>query len=119
MAGRRLAISGSVVTAFLTTAAAAGPIGGSCLYRSKLYSDGALICVQRSLMLGCSSDGVHASWRAVTDQSLQSRCVGPAIAAYQPPERRTHRIHTLRYRVSMPVSMSAKCFDFAGKRYCE
>src|SRR5689334_1928649 len=87
------------VIALASGEASAEQLGQSCLYNGRLYSDGALICVQKSLMLGCSFDGVHAAWKPVMDQSLESRCQTPSISAYSPPHRHRHHIHAARYRV--------------------
>jgi Protein of unknown function (DUF1496) len=91
-----------------------------CLYNSKSYSDGAYICVQKSLMLTCASDGTHATWKAVLDKDLSERCTAPMTLNY-PPERRehSHRRHVFLRRVHPVAEGSAKCFAFNGKQYCE
>src|SRR5947209_17597023 len=60
-------------TAALAQAAPAAP---ACVYENRSYSDGALICIYRSLMLTCSQDGAKASWKPVTDAKLASVCEG-------------------------------------------
>ena len=59
-------------------------VGPACLYESKAYSDGAFICVQKSLMLNCSSDGTRATWKVVADSDLNERCVSPIALSYPP-----------------------------------
>jgi hypothetical protein len=97
--------------------AGAGPV---CLYNSRSYSDGAYICVQKSLMLTCASDGAHATWKAVLDKDINERCTAPMTFDY-PAERRahSHRRHVVLHRVHPVAEGSAKCFAFNGKQYCE
>ena len=96
---------------------AAGPV---CLYESRTYSDGAFICVQKSLMLNCSSDGTRATWKVVADSDLNERCASPIAHSYPPALRRhARRTHAIRHRVEAPRQASAKCFSFNGKQYCE
>jgi hypothetical protein len=118
---RRLLVSvGFAAAAWASAAAGFEQMSLSCLYSGKLYSDGALICVQKALMLNCSSDGMHAAWKPVIDQGMQSRCLGPATSAYAPAApRHRHGVYAAQYRVNATIGNSAKCFDFAGKRYCE
>jgi hypothetical protein len=91
-----------------------------CLYNSKSYSDGAYICVQKSLMLACASDGTHASWKAVLDKDLSERCTA-SMTLNDPPEQRLHghRRHVIVRRVHPLAEGSAKCFAFNGRQYCE
>src|ERR1700752_4936619 len=65
-----------------------------CVYNSKSYSSVAFICVQKALMISCSSDGGQMVWKVVSDQDLSNRCIAPTIASTSPesPERRSHRI---------------------------
>jgi hypothetical protein len=101
--------------------AAAEPMQSpSCLYDSKSYSDGAYICVQKSLMLTCSSDGTRASWKIVADKDVSERCVSPIALSVPPqPHKYSHRAHFIRHRTSAAAINSAKCFSFNGKQYCE
>ncbi len=62
-----------------------------CLYQSKSYSDGAFICVQKSLMLNCTSDGTRPTWKIVAERDLAERCVGPTVLTYPPARRRCRR----------------------------
>lgn len=94
--------------------------GPACLYGSKSYSNGAYICVQKSLMLTCSSDGMHASWKIVTDRDISERCVTPMAFSVPPsPHRRGYRTRVTHHRIDVGTNSSAKCFDFNGKHYCE
>src|SRR5215510_5706863 len=87
-----------------------------CLYQSRSYSEGAFICVQRSLMQTCASDG---AWRVVIDKELSDRCVAPLTSA-APHRRIVHRARVIRQTAAVPAApASAKCFVFNGKRYCE
>jgi hypothetical protein len=92
----------------------------ACLYNSKSYSEGAYICVQKSLMLNCSFDGTKATWKIVADRDLNERCTTPVTLSYS-PEPRTHsrRRHTIRYRAHPVAESAAKCFAFNGRQYCE
>jgi hypothetical protein len=111
----------SLVVCFGATEASAQPASPVCVYDSKSYSDGALICVNRALMLSCSLDGVRASWKPVTDTHLASVCEAPSArprVVEAPPPRPRHR-HGLRHPPRINASQSAKCFVFNGKQYCE
>jgi hypothetical protein len=104
---------------FLTPSAKADP---ACLYQSRSYSEGAFICVQKSLMLTCSLDGAHAAWKVVADNNLSDRCTKPI--ALSVPSSRAHprrHLHWTRaaHHPAQPVADASKCFDFNGKRYCE
>ena len=99
-------------------AAAQQPI--PCLYGSRTYSEGAFICVQKSLMLSCSSEGARVTWKVVAEKDLSDRCAGPTVTAYapapRPPSRRAQRV---RGAPEAKAAVTAKCFTFNGKRYCE
>jgi hypothetical protein len=94
--------------------------GPACLYDSRSYSNGAYICVQKSLMLTCSSDGTRSTWKIVTDKDISERCVSP-IALSVPPllHKHAHRMHMIRHRINSGGESSPKCFSFNGKQYCE
>ena len=107
----------------------AAPASPACLYESRSYSDGALICVYRTLMLTCSLDGARPTWKQVTDKSLASVCetasaqprtveVQPRPRVVEPPPRR-HRRHGIRRLARVKADRAAKCFVFNGKQYCE
>jgi hypothetical protein len=98
-------------------APAASPV---CVYESRSYSDGALICMNRALMLSCSLDGSKASWKPVDDPKLASVCEASRARprVVEAPPRPRHR-HGLRHSVRVNADRSAKCFVFNGKQYCE
>ena len=89
-----------------------------CLYQSRSYSEGAFICVQKSLMQACTSDGTRLVWRIVTDKDIGDRCVTP-IPAIEARKRIVRRTRVARRIVAPTEPVSAKCFVFNGKRYCE
>ena len=103
--------------AWAQSAPSASPV---CIYESRSYSDGALICVNRALMLGCSLDGGRASWKPVTDQKLAEGCEASRARprVVEAPRRPRHR-HGVRHSVRVNADRSAKCFVFNGKQYCE
>jgi hypothetical protein len=99
------------------TKTAAAP---ACIYESKSYSDGAYICIQKSLMLNCSSDGARATWKIVADKDLSERCVAPTALSYPPVTRRhARRMRAIRHGAEPAQQSSAKCFYFNNKQYCE
>jgi hypothetical protein len=95
------------------------PASPVCIYGSKSYTDGALICAYRSLMLTCSAEGSKATWKPVTDRSLAGACdtisEGPPLETPSHP----HRGHGIHHAVRINADRSAKCFVFNGKQYCE
>jgi Protein of unknown function (DUF1496) len=113
-----------LATSLLATSAAAQsapPAQASpvCLYESKSYTDGALICVYRTLMLSCSYDGGKASWKPVADRALASVCEGAAERPRVAEAPRPRHRHGVRRLERINAALSPKCFSFAGKRYCE
>ncbi len=90
----------------------------ACLYQSRSYSEGAFICVQKSLMQTCTADGPRMVWRIVADRDIADRCVTPLSSA-QPRKRMIHRTRIARQVAAPTQANSAKCFVFNGKRYCE
>lgn len=50
----------------------------TCTYSSKTYSDGAFVCVEKSLMLKCTVDDARAAWSVVADKDLGDKCRAPA-----------------------------------------
>jgi Protein of unknown function (DUF1496) len=95
----------------------AGPV---CLYESNAYSEGAYICVQKSLMLTCGSDGAHAIWKPVGDKDINDRCTAPMTLHYPAaPRVHSYRRHAIFHRPRPLAEGSAKCFVFNGKQYCE
>ena len=114
-----LCFSGSIFCAKPAMAEPA-PAVAACLYQSRAYSDGAYICVQKSLLLACSSDGARMSWKVVADKDLSERCVGPtALNAPAAIRRHVRRTHIARRRIEPAQQASTKCFSFNGKQYCE
>ncbi len=98
-------------------AKAAAPL---CLYEGRSYSDGAYICVQKSLMLNCTADVARATWKIVADKDLSERCVTPTTLGTAPALRRhARRTHVVRRRAEPAQQASAKCFSFNNKQYCE
>jgi len=90
----------------------------ACVYQSRSYSEGAFICVQKSLMQACTSDGARLVWRIVADKDIADRCVSP-LASAQYRKRIVHRTRVARQIAAPAQPNSAKCFVFNGKRYCE
>jgi hypothetical protein len=111
-----------VGTGCLTTASAApepkpsaGPV---CLYESKTYSEGAFVCVQKSLMLTCVAEGARMTWKPASDKDINDRCTTPMVLAPEPRVRPHWHRHPAR--LSHPVVENpAKCFIFNGVQYCE
>ena len=89
-----------------------------CLYRSRSYSEGAFICVQKSLMQTCTLEGSRAVWRIVPDKEIGDRCVAPTPSV-EAQRRSVRRTRVARQAVAPIQPNSAKCFVFNGKRYCE
>lgn len=100
------------------TLSVAGPAhaDSACLYQSRSYSEGAFICVQKSLMQACTSDGGRLLWRIVADKDIADRCVTPLPSIRK---RMVHRTRIARQVAAPAQPNSAKCFFFNGKRYCE
>ena len=104
-------------TAALEQKPAAAP---ACLYKSRTYSDGAFVCVQKSLMLKCSADGAQATWSQVEDKDLAGRCTGPrARSATQAQKLAQWHRRNIRREITPPTDTSPRCFNFNGNRYCE
>ena len=91
-----------------------------CLYESRAYSVGAYLCIQKSLMQVCGSDGTQASWKPVSDKEISDRCAAP-MTSHSPAARRSHgfRRHVILHRPEPVAERSAKCFMFNGRQYCE
>lgn len=119
--GIRIVQSVLLPTAAALTLLTAAPLFAAdsvCVYQSKSYSEGAFICVQKSLMQSCTADGGRMVWRVVTDKDIGDRCVSP-IPSADVRKRMVRRTRVAR-QVAVPAqSNSAKCFVFNGKRYCE
>jgi hypothetical protein len=88
----------------------------ACIYASRSYGDGAVLCVQKSIALICRSDTGRFAWTTVADKDLADRCTAPE------PHMRPHHVRVrtaYRVRHHDPMIDAAKCFVFNGKRYCE
>jgi hypothetical protein len=104
--------------AILVASTPAPAANGVCLYQSRTYSEGAFICVQRSLMQTCTTDGASMVWKIVADREIGDRCVAPLT--YGAPHKRWMRhARIVRHAAPPAEPVSAKCFVFNGKRYCE
>jgi hypothetical protein len=88
-----------------------------CLYASKTYSEGASVCVGRSLLISCGAAGERMVWTTVTDQDTARACAPQAgWRSYTRPMRTSFRRAA---PAAQPVAEAAKCFNFNGRRYCE
>lgn len=107
----------------LATASAAPERGPNaspvCLYESKAYSEGAFVCVQKSLMQTCTADGGRMSWKPVSDKEINDRCIAPTVQHIPEPRVRPHRHHYVVRRIHPLAASPAKCFVFNGREYCE
>ena len=93
-----------------------------CVYDSGSFSEGAMICVQRSLAMTCSVAGERAVWKVVTDKDLSNLCVTPSRREFRARSRSATRRHAISQPAAdgvPPAGGSDKCFNFNGKRYCE
>jgi uncharacterized protein DUF1496 len=110
---------------FATATATAAPepkpnASPACLYESKAYSEGAFVCVQKSVMLACTVEGGHMSWKLVPDREIRDRCTAPSVPhASAEPRVRARRHHFVVRRIHPRVANPAKCFAFNGREYCE
>ena len=91
-----------------------------CLYESKAYSEGAFVCVQKSLMLTCTADGAHVSWKPVADKDINDRCTVPTVRHAAAAATRSSPPAAFRRAPGVSlVENPAKCFVFNGREYCE
>jgi hypothetical protein len=90
-----------------------------CVYRSRNYSGGATVCVQKAMMQTCTLDGTKAVWVTVADEKLSSRCVAPAprLSKYQRAAIWNRR--NIRKEITSATDTSPFCFYTNGKRFCE
>jgi hypothetical protein len=93
----------------------------ACIYDDRSFSDGAHICVQKNLMMTCTVTGEKPVWTLVVDKELNERCLVPLqLHTADVDERRHyHAVRRIQARVTPMASVSAACFTFNGKRYCE
>lgn len=89
-----------------------------CIYQSRSYSEGAFICVQKSLMQACTFEGGRLVWRIVLDKDVGERCV-TSTPSSEANKRTIRRARIARQFVTPREPVSAKCFVFNSKRYCE
>ena len=112
-----LAGCGSMVSAAPEPGRHASP---ACLYASDAYSEGAFVCVQKSLMLKCTAEGSRVSWKVVEDNDINDRCTAPTVQHASPePRVRPHRHRSVVRRSRPLIDSPAKCFVFNGMQYCE
>ena len=113
--------AGASCLAAASAAPEAGPNASPvCLYESKAYSEGAFVCVQKSLMLTCTAEGPRMSWKPVPDKDINDRCIAPTVQHASPePHARPHRLHHAVRRIRPLAANPAKCFVFNGREYCE
>src|SRR3954469_2673437 len=102
-----------------TSAAAEPAPADACVYASKNYSSGAYLCLNKSLMLSCSIDGGHPAWKTVSEPQLSGACTANEDFVVERRSRRAHFHRRVMSRAPPVTPTSAKCFEFAGKRYCE
>jgi hypothetical protein len=86
----------------------------TCIYESHAYSEGADVCVARSLMQTCTSEAGRLIWKTVTDPDISRLCAGRERSRWSGFR---HRVTHHAPRRAAPAS--AKCFHFNGKTYCE
>jgi hypothetical protein len=86
----------------------------TCIYESHAYSEGADVCVARSLMQTCTSEAGRLIWKTVTDPAIGGLCAGRQRSRWSGFR---HRVAHHAPRPAAPTS--AKCFHFNGKTYCE
>lgn len=95
------------------------PAGFLCVYKSKNYSQGATVCVQKAMMQTCTLDGGKAVWTTVTDEKLNRRCVAPSpgLSKYQRAAISSRR--NIRKQMTPATDSTPFCYYTNGKRFCE
>jgi hypothetical protein len=88
-----------------------------CLYASKSYSEGASVCIGRSLMITCNPAGERMVWTTIADQDPARACAPQA--AWRPYTRPVRTSFRRAAPAAQPVANAAKCFNFNGRQYCE
>jgi hypothetical protein len=73
-----------------------------CIYNSRAYSDGAFVCVQKSLMLKCAADDTRATWTAVADKDLSDKCLAPATRGTVYQQRSRWHRQNIRREITPP-----------------
>ncbi|WP_291853311.1 hypothetical protein [Bradyrhizobium sp.] len=90
---------------------------GVCVYGSKSYSEGASICLRRSLMQRCRLEGGRMVWTIVAEQDVNRLCSSPAVARFH--RKPVRAISRATLPLAQPAAAVAKCFQFNGRTYCE
>jgi hypothetical protein len=91
--------------------------GNVCLYASRVYSEGASICVGRALIISCNAAGERMVWTTIADQDTARACAPQAgWRSYARPLRTSVKSAP---PPAQPVANAAKCFNFNGRQYCE
>lgn len=78
------------------------PAALTCIYSSKTYSDGAFVCVQKSLMLKCTVDDTKAAWSVVADKDLGDKCQAPAARGTIYQQRARWNRQNIRREITPP-----------------
>lgn len=92
-----------------------------CVFNDSSYSEGARICAEPGLMLGCNINGDRAVWSVVTETG--GVCSSSSTSSSRRGSGRM--MHHRMARRAQPDSSDApspdgaKCFTFNGKRFCE
>jgi hypothetical protein len=84
-----------------SSAAQPKPPAPACIYSSRTYGDGALVCVEKSLMLKCAADGATAAWSVVADKDLGGKCQAPARGTIYQQRARWNR-QNIRREITPP-----------------
>jgi hypothetical protein len=90
---------------------------GLCVYDDKSYSEGAYLCIERSLILSCELAEGRLVWKIVKERDAGGFCQkrGATASNYHPPPERRPVFH----RTSPDTPAATKCFHFNSKTYCE
>jgi len=119
---RRILFLAAVIAGTATTVRGQpAPSPAVCVYDDRSFSDGAHICVQKNLMMTCTVTGEKPVWTLVLDKDLSERCLAPFLLHTADLNAHWHH-HAVRRqaRADAPLApISAPCFTFNGKRYCE
>lgn len=73
-----------------------------CTYSSRSYGDGALVCVEKSLMLKCAADDAKAAWSVVADKDLSDKCQAPAARGTVYQQRARWNRQNIRREITPP-----------------
>lgn len=101
-------------------AAPAAPVALTCVYNSKIYSDGAHVCVNKNLMLTCAADGSKAIWNVATDKDANDKCARPAVHLTKAQRRALWQRQNIRRQIAPPTAPPPFCFGVDDSPlYCE